>query len=277
MLPSKTIPEVNRDNGKKPTRALKPKVKVTAAAPLKKKARAHSVEVEEIEDKDSARNIAARNNGISPGSSFEIPGTKGTGRKLKKSPIYHFYEIVTNGPDGTPGDDGDVHYRCLHGAHKVCTIKRSMRSNLNVLVNNLRVRVKLMYQLYCMLKDREEPPTPDEIAIASGKKQLDGHTEVEYLKKLEKVSENIKKAFEDQQAWAAGPWDQEKFEQHLAEWIVACYQPFDEVEKPEFVAMMNFTHHTGSPLKIPQCNAIKQHVMKMGKETIEGVREMFSV
>jgi hypothetical protein len=57
-----------------------------------------------------------------------------------------------------------------------------------------------MYHLYVILKDREEPPTPDEIAIASGKKQLDGHAEAKYLKKLEKTSENIKKAFEDQQA-----------------------------------------------------------------------------
>ena len=50
---------------------------------------------------------------------------------MKKSPIYLFYEIVANGSDGTPGDDGDVHYRCHHGVHKVCTIKKSMRSNLN--------------------------------------------------------------------------------------------------------------------------------------------------
>ena len=41
--------------------------------------------------------------------------------------------------------------------------------------------------------------------------------------------------------------------------------------------MMNFTHHTGSPLKIPRRNVIKQRVMKMGEETIEGVREMFLV
>jgi len=59
-----------------------------------------------------------------------------------------------------------------------------------------------MYQLYCILKDREEPPTPDEIAIACGKKKLDGNTEAEYFKKLEHTSENIKKAFEDQQARA---------------------------------------------------------------------------
>jgi hypothetical protein len=60
-----------------------------------------------------------------------------------------------------------------------------------------------MHQLYYILKNRDEPPTPNEIAIASGKKQLDGRTEAEYIRKLEKSSENIKKAFEDQQAHAA--------------------------------------------------------------------------
>lgn len=74
-----------------------------------------------------------------------------------------------------------------------------------------------------------------------------------------------------------GPWDQEKFEQLLTEWIIACDQPFDEVEKPEFITMMNVTHSTGGPLKIPKREGIKRRVMKMGSETIEGVREMFSV
>jgi hypothetical protein len=48
-----------------------------------------------------------------------------------------------------------------------------------------------MYQLYCVLKDHEDPPTPEEINITSGKKQLDGHAEAQYLRKLEKASENI--------------------------------------------------------------------------------------
>ena len=50
---------------------------------------------------------------------------------MKKSPIYLFYEIVLNGANGKPGDEEDVHYWCLHGGHKVCMIKRLMRSNLN--------------------------------------------------------------------------------------------------------------------------------------------------
>jgi len=41
--------------------------------------------------------------------------------------------------------------------------------------------------------------------------------------------------------------------------------------------MMNFTHHAGGTLKIPNRKGIKRRVMKMGEETIEGIREMFMV
>jgi hypothetical protein len=69
-------------------------------------------------------------------------------------------------------------------------------------MNNLRVHMKPMYQLYSILKERDEPPTLDEIDIASAKRQLDEKTKAEYLQKLAKMSENIKKAFRDQQARA---------------------------------------------------------------------------
>jgi hypothetical protein len=61
------------------------------------------------------------------------------------------------------------------------------------------------------------------------------------------------------------------------EWIVACDQPFEEVERPEFIAMMNLTRHNSSPLVIPGRNGIKRRLMKMGDETIKDVRRMFSV
>ena len=108
---------------------------------------------------------------------------------IKKNPIHLFYEVVPTG-DGKIGDDRDIHYCCLHGAHKVCTIKKTIKSNLTgafntvfhlsnlslaftVLVNNLKT-ITPMYNLYRILKDRDEPPTPNEIAMASGKKVLDG-------------------------------------------------------------------------------------------------------
>jgi hypothetical protein len=68
MLPSKTIPEVH---SKGRTLKSKTKAKTTMAHP-KKKARACSLDVEEIKDEDSARKTAVRNATISPMSSFQI-------------------------------------------------------------------------------------------------------------------------------------------------------------------------------------------------------------
>ena len=59
-----------------------------------------------------------------------------------------------------------------------------------------------MFQLYSILKDCDKPPSPDEIDIVSAKRQLDWKAEAEYLEKLEKSSENIKKAFQNQHARA---------------------------------------------------------------------------
>lgn len=73
-----------------------------------------------------------------------------------------------------------------------------------------------------------------------------------------------------------GDWNQAEFEKLLAEWIVACDQPFDEVEKPEFRRLMDYTHH-GAALKIPGRNSIRTRIMKMGEDTLEGMKKMFAV
>ena len=47
-----------------------------------------------------------------------------------KNPIYLFYEKVERDKDGEVGADGDSHYRCYHGARKVCSVRKSMKYNL---------------------------------------------------------------------------------------------------------------------------------------------------
>lgn len=61
------------------------------------------------------------------------------------------------------------------------------------------------------------------------------------------------------------------------EWVVACDQPFEEVERPKFIAMMNYTRHTGNSLTIPKCLGIKHYLIKMGDKTIEDIHNMFLV
>ena len=56
---------------------------------------------------------------------------------------------------------------------------------------------------------------------------------------------------------------------------MACDQPFDEVEKEEFVKLMTYVHHPASSVKLPSQEGIRHHVMKMGEDTADGIREMF--
>ena len=74
-----------------------------------------------------------------------------------------------------------------------------------------------------------------------------------------------------------GPWDQAKFERLLTEWIVACDQPFDEVKEEEFIKLMTYARHQAPSVKLPGWEGIWHRVMKMGEETVDGIREMFAV
>jgi hypothetical protein len=49
----------------------------------------------------------------------------------RSNPIYVFYEVVHQNASGQPGDAGDKHYRCCHGNHKILTVTKLMKSNLN--------------------------------------------------------------------------------------------------------------------------------------------------
>jgi hypothetical protein len=58
---------------------------------------------------------------------------------------------------------------------------------------------------------------------------------------------------------------------------VACDQPFDEVEKPEFIGMLQYAYQSPTNFKLPSRDGIRRRVMKLGEETVEGTRAMFKV
>jgi len=72
------------------------------------------------------------------------------------------------------------------------------------------------------------------------------------------------------------PWDQERFEQLLIEWVVACDQPFDEVEKPEFISMMEYGRDPNT-FSLPKRLGVRRRVMKLGEETIQETKNLFAV
>ncbi|KAJ6454441.1 hypothetical protein C8R47DRAFT_997278 [Mycena vitilis] len=206
-----------------------------------------------------------------------------------------FYESVTKAADGTAGSPGDKHYKCYHGARKVLTITRAMKSSLNGLQTHLRTKFPIMHRLYEAMSRRQTPPTQEEIDLARGASVMDAAAAAEYLGKVEAVTANIVKLFEAQvrsstvrqtllsleyliacSRHTQGDWDQAKFESLLTEWIVATDQPFDSVEQVEFRNLLQYTHH-GATLRIPRRDAVRTRIMKLGEDTIEGMRLMFAV
>jgi len=59
------------------------------------------------------------------------------------------------------------------------------------LIGHIKHGFPVIYQLYVLLKNQDEPPTPDEIAIMSGCKVLDPAKASAYLDQLEKASTTI--------------------------------------------------------------------------------------
>ena len=57
---------------------------------------------------------------------------------------------------------------------------------------------------------------------------------------------------------------------------MACDQPFDEVEKPEYIAMMEYCRDLNK-FSLPKQDGIRRRVMKLGEGTIEETRAMFTV
>jgi hypothetical protein len=55
-----------------------------------------------------------------------------------------------------------------------------------------------MYRLYLVLKDRTNPPTEEELAIASAEKVLDAETANAYLGRVEVASANLLSIFAKQ-------------------------------------------------------------------------------
>ena len=75
-----------------------------------------------------------------------------------------------------------------------------------------------------------------------------------------------------------GGFVQEEFENLLTEWIVACDQPFDEVDKQPFCKLLQYVHRPSTKsLRIPHRTAVWTRIMKMGEDTVDSVKKMFLV
>ncbi|KAF8815009.1 hypothetical protein BYT27DRAFT_7129337, partial [Phlegmacium glaucopus] len=260
LLPSKSIPEPmqgakrkhSRTAGKKSAQSANPLSAGVSVASLA------SASVASLDDSGS-------------NSVAQIVGAATT--KTRNS-IYYFYEPVDRNNKGELGQQGDKHYKSLHGNRGVFTVTKASRYNLGSLIRNLKTASAPMYSLFCAINGRQA--TQEEIDLASGKTPFDPSKHYDFIKSIQTSQIDIRRALEKQASAAAGPWDQAKFEQFLAEWMVLTDQPFDTVDNLEFCELMAYVHHPAPELKIPHRDAMKRRIMKMGDDAIESTRRMFA-
>lgn len=129
----------------------------------------------------------------------------------KTNPIYLFFEEV-DAPQSTSkdADSRDKHYKCYHGARKIITLKHSSRGNLSseftpdlvlnvvphgrltkALHNHIKTTFPLHYKLFELLRDRDSPPTQEEISYANATREFKGDLAQEFIKTLKKSQRTL--------------------------------------------------------------------------------------
>jgi hypothetical protein len=83
----------------------------------------------------------------------------------------------------------------LNGRQRVSMVHMYCISKHVGLVGHIKTHFPAMYRLYLILKDRTDPPTDEEIAIASGEKVLDADAIDTYLGHVDIASSNLRSMF----------------------------------------------------------------------------------
>ncbi|KAJ7254762.1 hypothetical protein C8J57DRAFT_1656825 [Mycena rebaudengoi] len=150
---------------------------------------------------------------------------------------------------GQNADEGDKFYRCHHGeSTNIHRITLLMRYCVNGLTGHLKTHAPDMYRFFEILKRRGTPLTEEEVAIAEGKKKFASRDaflkflDVYVTTSADQRQQSLKESFSRAGEKSLGDWSQATFERLLTEWLIACDQPFQEVERPEFRKLLEYDY-----------------------------------
>ncbi|KAJ8456982.1 hypothetical protein ONZ45_g18499 [Pleurotus djamor] len=213
-----------------------------------------------------------------PMSQPELSDASSAPRGGKRNPIYLFYEEV-KAPINAPFPKGERRYVCYHdGARKQMKVTAGMKYSTTGLVQHLR-KFPLQFRLYEVLKNRKQPPTAQEIEVAANRIPMTPESLSTFVRAQEKQSADIRDLFDKQKSKDKATFKQDLFDKLLTEWIVSCDQPFTEVDRPEFRALIDYVYQTGDhkeDLQIPSHTTVRTKIMDNGEKSMKAMVEMFS-
>jgi hypothetical protein len=151
-----------------------------------------------------------------------------------------------------------------------------------------------MYKLFESIKARKEPPTFDEQQLAANAISIDSPIAQKILSEVKAKDGSVAVLFHKQiqkevqclfvrvypmliYFQQETEFDVKTWENLLVRWIAACDQPFEDVEKPEFKALLKYTRGASHQLQIPSATTVKRRIMDLGKQMEEELKTLIRV
>ncbi|PCH43320.1 hypothetical protein WOLCODRAFT_18293 [Wolfiporia cocos MD-104 SS10] len=147
---------------------------------------------------------------------------------------------------------GTMQRKCRHGDFKVLRVTQAMNGSQSGLQNHLKVLENKHKTGGC--------PALGELMVAQGELPLDclGYNPENLPQHSLVSSETVDKP---------EPFDHTKYEQYLTEWVAACDQPFNAVEAPKFIRLLQYISQLGKEFKL----------MEMGDDIVSDIKTMLAI
>ncbi|KAI0757504.1 hypothetical protein C8Q80DRAFT_1265415 [Daedaleopsis nitida] len=280
ILPRKTAPEPATHRAKKkrtgPERSTKTHARSAIQQAMSSRTRKRTAAELNIDKENCSAGAiptprlvltAPTGSGTGSGTSISKP-------ECRKNFIFQFFRPVSTNLACSHGEPGDKHYECCHCVPgekpKIVTITRRSNGSPTALISYLRSKWPTLFALYEDVRQRQPAkPTAHKIWIARGEISVTEDAVRTHLEGqgLQKKADELAALVEDEN------FDQSRFEELLAEWIVACDQPFQEVEHSELWRLFQYIHGRAT-LHIPSADTVKRRIVDLSTATFENVKGM---
>jgi hypothetical protein len=72
-------------------------------------------------------------------------------------------------------------------------------------------------------------------------------------------------------------FDYEKWTDLLVKWIIVSDTAFTEVERPEFVELLQHTYNGVESLRVPSAGTVKNCTLQLSEKTTQDLKQLFAV
>lgn len=155
-------------------------------------------------------------------------------------------------------------------------------------MSHLETQFPALFEVYKDISIRREKPTLLEVRIAKGMASSEEISQ--HVLAVRARNDALMRDFGQVSSYSVElgsllmstqtGFDHETFTQILSDWVVACDQPFEEVERPEFRRLLQYLRGP-THLATPSARTLKRHIDRLSRlgfnETVELIKVCISL